>query len=202
VNDDTAEHTIDVSHLPSAVYDTSSLLWWGVTGMIAFEGMMFALLGASYFYLRVHSPEWPPAPPPALLISSIGVGVLLVSLLPMHAAEKAAKDGKRRRAIAMLGVGIAMGFLFLGLRIAEWWQLPFRWDSHPYGSLVWITLGFHTLHLVTDLLDSIVVEVLMLLGWFGDEQREAVAASGVYWNFVVAGWLPLWAILYFVPRWG
>ena len=35
---------------------------------------------------------------------------------------------------------------------------------------------------------------------FHDEQRLGVVTSGLYWNFVVASWIPIYALLYLAPR--
>jgi hypothetical protein len=32
-------------------------MWWGTMGLLAIEGMMFAILIATYFYLCIYVPE-------------------------------------------------------------------------------------------------------------------------------------------------
>lgn len=194
--------TLDVSHLPGVAIGTGSLLWCGVVGMLLVEATVFVLLVVAYFYLRMQAPAWPPetVPPPDLVGSSVGVGLLVASLWPMHRSEKATSEGERRRALAWLGVGSALALAFLATRVYEWQALPFSWDDHPYGSIVWVLLGFHTLHFGTELVESAVAALAVGLGWWGDEQRLAFQSGGVYWVFVVAAWIPLWVVLYLVPR--
>jgi heme/copper-type cytochrome/quinol oxidase subunit 3 len=76
-----------------------------------------------------------------------------------------------------------------------------KWDSNAYGSVTWTLLGFHTVHLVTDLLDSIVLTVLMFTR-HGEKPTRFVDVSEncFYWYFVVLSWLPIYAVLYWAPR--
>jgi len=75
------------------------------------------------------------------------------------------------------------------------------WDANAYGSIVWLLLGLHTIHLLTDLGDTIVLAVLMFTrhGTVGKRLGD-VADNATYWNFVVASWLPIYFLIYWVPR--
>ena len=76
-----------------------------------------------------------------------------------------------------------------------------RWDSNAYGSIVWILLGLHTTHLMTDLGDTIVLAVLMFTRHGHNKRRFGdVQDNALYWNFVVLTWLPIYACIYWVPR--
>jgi heme/copper-type cytochrome/quinol oxidase subunit 3 len=57
--------------------------------------------------------------------------------------------------MSVLGVGL------LALRALEIALLHTKWDHNAYGSIVWLLVGFHTLHLLTDVVDTIVLTVLM-----------------------------------------
>ena len=64
-----------------------------------------------------------------------------------------------------------------------------------------VLLGLHTTHILTDLVDTLVLAALMFtrhgqnLRRFGDVQDNAM-----YWNFVVAAWLPIYGCIYWVSR--
>ena len=47
--------TLDVRGLPRYAFGAKSILWWGTMGLVAIEGTMFAILIATYFYLRTRS---------------------------------------------------------------------------------------------------------------------------------------------------
>src|SRR3954451_11431028 len=84
---------IDVSELPTTAFGTRDPLWWGVAGIMCIEGTMFAIMVASYFYLRGGAYVWPPpgARHPGLGITSVNLGILLASIVPMHLAAQAAE---------------------------------------------------------------------------------------------------------------
>jgi cytochrome c oxidase subunit 1/cytochrome c oxidase subunit I+III len=195
---------LDVSHLPAGELSTGSLLWWGMVGFVVVEAAFFALLIVVALYLRNELPHWPPEPlpPPALGLPTAGLALLLASLVPMHLAEKATERGARGATIAWLALGTAVGLAFVALRVVEWSALPFQWNDHAYGSFVWTVFGLHTIHVGTELLESLVVLALLGVGYWGDEQRLSVLTSGVYWDFVVIAYLPLYATVYLLPRWG
>src|SRR5437763_16764632 len=83
--------TIDVSDLEPRVMDRRSPIWWGNVLLLCIETTMFALLVATYFYLRMNFPHWPPTRPevslyetiPDLGFSTANLLVLLASVFPM-----------------------------------------------------------------------------------------------------------------------
>jgi heme/copper-type cytochrome/quinol oxidase subunit 3 len=95
-----------------------------------------------------------------------------------------------------------IGALLVVMRLYEFSRLNVRWDWNAYGSAVWGLLGLHTVHVVTDLVDTIVLTALLFTG-HGQRARRFVdtAENAMYWNFVVIAWLPVYAIIYWVPRW-
>lgn len=89
----------------------------------------------------------------------------------------------------------------LVLRAFEFPALHVKWDSNAYGSITWILLGLHTTHLITDLIETIVLAALMFTRHGHNNRRIGdVQDNGLYWYFVVATWLPIYAILYWGPR--
>jgi cytochrome c oxidase subunit 3 len=58
---------LDVSGLPSVVFGKSNTTWLANVLYMMIEGTMFALLFASYFYLRTRTDSWPPVQDPPLL---------------------------------------------------------------------------------------------------------------------------------------
>jgi hypothetical protein len=69
--------------------------------------------------------------------------------------------------------------------------LNVRWDDNAYGPVVWALLLLHTLHLLTDTGETIVVLAVL---WFGDrDARRFTDASenADYWYFVILAWLPI-----------
>ena len=156
---------LDVAELPSFGFSHRSLMWWGTMGLMAIEGTAFAVAIGMYFYLRSHVNTWPmSAPPPELLWGTLNTLILLVSMWPNHLAKRAAEKLDLPRIRLWIWVCLAFSAAFLIVRIFEFRALNVRWDQDAYGSIVWILLGLHTVHLVTDTWDSVVLAVLMKTG--------------------------------------
>jgi heme/copper-type cytochrome/quinol oxidase subunit 3 len=192
---------LNVSHLPAYAFGHRSLMWWGTMGMIVIEGTVFALLIVTYFYLRGRVPHWPPhLQPPDLFPGTLNTLILLVSAAPNEWVKRAAEREDLRTVQIGLLICLAFAVAFLVTRVFEFHALHCRWDTNAYGSIVWATLGFHTTHLVTDTVDTIVLTVLMFTKPIEGRRFSDVSENSVYWYFVVGVWLPLYVVLYLAPR--
>ena len=100
--------------------------------------------------------------------------------------------------LTLMAVSIALAFL--AVRIFEFGALNVWWDSNAYGSIVWALLGFHTVHLLTDVLDSIAFAVLLFTGPLDESHFADLSENSLYWYFVVAFWLPIYGLIYLAPR--
>jgi heme/copper-type cytochrome/quinol oxidase subunit 3 len=193
---------LEVRALPSFGFSHRSLMWWGTLGLIAIEGSVFALTVFAYFYLRSHSSQWPlDGEPPLLRWGTLNTLILLVSVLPNHWTKRAAERLDLKQVRIGLVVCLALALAFLWVRTLEFQALNTRWDADAYGSAVWMLLGLHTLHLATDAFDTAVLAVLMFTGPLEGRRFVDVSENALYWYFVVFSWLPLYAVIYWAPRW-
>jgi cytochrome c oxidase subunit 3 len=192
---------LDVSLLPSFAFSHHSIMWWGTVGLMAVEGTVFALTVMSYFYLRSHASSWPmTALPPDLLWGTLNTAIMLASLVPNHFAKRAAERYDTAGVRVWLCISLVFAAAFLVVRGYEFAGLNVRWDSNAYGSIVWMLLGLHTTHLVTDFYDSAVLAVLFFTGPLEGKRYTDVSENAFYWYFVVYSWLPIYAVLYFGAR--
>ena len=99
-----------------------------------------------------------------------------------------------------LVLALAFGTAFMVVRVFEFQTLNVRWDTNEYGSAVWMLMGLHTAHLVTDVLDTVVLAVLMFTGPLEGKRFVDVSENSLYWYFVVLTWLPNYAVIYLAPR--
>jgi cytochrome c oxidase subunit 3 len=194
---------LDLRTLPDHGFGTRSLTWWGTVGMFAIEGTTLAIGGAAYLYLMMQEPHWPPVDRlPDLSISTAVTAVFVLSVIPNIWLEKRAKKYDLRAVRIGMVIMSLIGALLVGMRLYEFTRLNVRWDWNAYGSAVWGLLGLHTVHVVTDLVDTIVLTALLFTP-HGSRARRFVdtTENAMYWNFVVIAWLPVYAIIYWVPRW-
>lgn len=190
-----------VGKLPSVVFGHRSLIWWGTIGMMAIEGTMFAIVLVSYFYLRTRITDWPPGVmPPALLYGALNTGVFLVSLIPNQWTKSVAEKGDLKKVQLGLLVMTSLGVINIVLRGFEFTALNCQWDANAYASILWTILGLHTVHLLTDWVDTAVLTVLFFTGPLDGKRYMDASENADYWYFVVGTWLPIWFIIYFVPR--
>jgi cytochrome c oxidase subunit III len=196
-----AHRTLDVSRLAPGAFGHRSLVWWGTAGIIVVEAMAFAMTIAAYFYLRTRVPYWPPnVPPPDHLWGAVNTAILLVSMIPNELARRAADRVDLAKVRLWMVVAIAFGLAFNVVRIFEFAALNVRWDTNAYGSVVWLLLGLHTTHIVTDFLDTSVLATLMFVGPVEEKRFVDVSENAGYWYFVVLSWLPIYGVIYGGPR--
>jgi len=192
---------LDVSALPEYGFGNRSPIWWATVCLIAIEGMAFALTVVTYLYLKGRAPHWPPGvPPPYLLWGTINTVLMVLSAVPNQLAKSAAERFDLGKVRLWMVVCIAFAVAFNIIRIFEFASLNVWWDENAYGSVVWLLLGLHTTHIVTDLLDTIVLAVLMFTGPLEEKRFVDVSENAFYWYFVIAAWLPIYAFIYIAPR--
>jgi cytochrome c oxidase subunit III len=193
---------LDLSGLPTYAYGNRSLMWWGTWGMILIEGTVFALAIVAYFFLSEHSFSWPPAPrkPPALLFGTANLVVLLLSAIPNQWTKHVAE----REDLPKVQIGLLICTVFaaasLALRAFEFGALNTAWNDSAYGSIVFALLVLHTIHLVTDFIDTVVLTVLMFTSRISGRRFVDVSENALYWYFVVASWLVIYGTIYLAPR--
>jgi cytochrome c oxidase subunit 3 len=192
---------IDVAHLPTQLKRADTAIWWGQLLMMTIEGVLFAVLIASYCYVRVNFAVWPPPgiENPDLVLPTIGFVVLLVSCLPMLWSDKALNEKNRNKVLLGLIINAAMALVFLGIRWREFVAFDFKWNTNIYGSLIWSILGLHTMHTIADTIETLVFIGIVLTRKVGEKQQEGLEVDGFYWGFVVVTWVPLFFIIYVYP---
>jgi heme/copper-type cytochrome/quinol oxidase subunit 3 len=199
-----------VEHLPSKLAHTAhgprAFGWWGMVWLITTEATLFAMLIASYFYLRFRSqPEWPPSPieTPELTLPLIMSVILLSSSIPVHFAEMAIKKGSVAGLRIGLALGSVLGATFLGLTWGIEWPEAlhhFTPRTNSYGTMYFTITGFHGAHVVGGLVFSIWTQVRAWKGAFGADRHLTVQNFTMYWHFVDVVWLAVLATIYLSPH--
>jgi len=193
---------LDVSDLPTVVFGIRSVTWWGILGMMAIEGMVFVLMIASYFYLRTRTIEWPPhRNPPALFWGTLNLAVFLISTIPNEWYRRRAKKGDLRAVRIGLITLSLFGMANVVIRYFELLHLNTDWSIDAYGSAVWTLMGLHVVHLLTDLVDTIVLAVLFFTPMVEGKRFMDASENADYWYFVVLWWIPIYLVIYWAPRW-
>ncbi len=179
------------------------------------ELMFFAALFASYFTIRSVSPElWDQNT--ALLnipFASVNTTVLVLSSLTCQLGVFAAERGQVGRTGSVFNVrgwGLrewfiltyVMGSVFIAGQVTEYTSLvqeDVTISSSAYGSMFYLTTGFHGIHVTGGL-----IAFLLVLGRtyvarrFTHEQAVSAIVISYYWHFVDVVWIGLFATIYLI----
>jgi cytochrome c oxidase subunit III len=192
----------DVSGLPTYGFGSASPMWWGTIGFIAIEATGFVLAGGAHLYLAYQNDNFPLGAPPLDLLPGTAMTILLVlSVLPNMWLDRVAKREELRLVRLGLVLMSAIGLAACALRVFEFPALNIRWDANAYGSLQWLLLGLHATHIGTDVADTLVLAALMFTRRHAHGKRFSdVSDNCFYWQFVVIAWLPIYVLIYWVPK--
>lgn len=192
--------------LPHHAHGPRSFGWWGLVWLIATEATLFAMLIASYFYLRFRSgPEWPPdgIEEPQLTLPLIMSVILLSSSIPVHFAEQAVKKGHTKGLRIGLALGSLLGAVFLAITWGiEWPEVlhEFGPTTNSYGSMFFTITGFHGAHVLGGLGFSLWAQVRAAQGAYGPDRHLTIQNFAMYWHFVDVVWIGVFLTLYLSPH--
>jgi heme/copper-type cytochrome/quinol oxidase subunit 3 len=193
----------DASTLPSVVYGSRVVTWWGTVGFMIAEAATLGACVASYYYIRRNYTTWPPlrTPPPDLFLPTISLIVLLLVLVPNYlfgrAAKKMDKAGTRR----WIWVAVVTMVAALGLRFAEFNSLNVRWDANAYASVAWMVVFAHFTLLLVDTIETLVFAIMVERNAAPSRYFPGLAEDAFYSYFMVLSWSPCYITVYLVPRW-
>jgi cytochrome c oxidase subunit 3 len=167
----------------------------GLRLFMAVVGILFALLVSAYF-MRMDSPDWQSPPLPRLLVAN--TFLLLVSSLALQAAAVAARRNDESRADLLMGAGAGAAIAFLGGQLLAWRQLAdegYFLATNPGNSFFYLLTGLHGVHLAGGLAALGVAAFHARDGVAAEPARSALGLCAVYWHFLLAVWLVLYALL-------
>ncbi len=193
---------VDVAALPNDAFGNQGLIWWGTVGFMVIEGSMFVIGIVVYFYLRLKVQEWPPSlPNPDYTYGTLNLLLVFASCIPNQLAKTAAEKMETGPARLWLAVLVLIGIVSTVVRGFEYTALGCRWNDNAYASIVWVLLSMHTIHLVTDVVDSSVLLAIAFARPLTKRRFIDLAENSLYWYFIVAWWIPIYATIYLAPRW-
>ena len=187
----------------------------GTIVWLSSELMFFAALFAAYFTIRAVSlPLWEQET--ALLnvpFASVNTTVLVLSSVSCQLGVFAAEKGQVGRTGGLLNVkawGLRewfvltyiMGAIFIAGQATEYASLIHEGvtiSSSAYGSVFYLTTGFHGLHVTGGLIAFILVLGRTFMARkFTHEQAVSAIVVSYYWHFVDIVWIALFATIYLI----
>ena len=172
--------------------------WYGMVFFLASEAVFFANLIASYLYLRVRAGSaWPQHINTSdLLLPGINTLILLSSSFPMHFAARAITRGDKKGLRNGLGLTALLGAIFLGGQAWEYTHASFGPGTDIFGSTFFTLTGFHGAHVTFGVIFLLICFFRSARGDFSKDKHFAINAVEMYWHFVDAVWVLLFALVY------
>jgi cytochrome c oxidase subunit 3 len=180
----------------------------GTIVWLSSELMFFAGLFAMYFTIRsVHPGDWPMTLPDGEHIKlSLGYAtpftiILVASSFTCQWGVFAAEKGDVFKLRRWFMLTFFMGLLFV-LGQANEYRMQVN-DGNTisatgYGSVFYLTTGFHGLHVIGGLIAFIFFLIRTSLGKFTPAQATAAIVVSYYWHFVDVVWIGLFAVIYLI----
>jgi cytochrome c oxidase subunit 3 len=180
----------------------------GVLGVMCFlinEMALFGSLIFMYLYTRRAAPIWPPLIPGThslyerfdWQLPTVNTVVLLSSGVTMHFAYQALRKGNTRQMLNLLVITIILGIAFLSGQAYEYKHLTdVAFSTDTYGATFFLLTGLHGLHVTGGVIFLLVVLIGTLKGKYTQRNDMVVHAATLYWHFVDAVWIVLFALFY------
>uniref|UniRef100_A0AB38ZHD0 Cytochrome c oxidase subunit 3 n=1 Tax=Ledropsis sp. 1 XYW-2023a TaxID=3078463 RepID=A0AB38ZHD0_9HEMI len=189
---------------------TSFVVFMMKFGMVLFivSEVMFFI---SFFWGFFHSSlcpsieiglQWPPAGIKVfnpMNIPMLNTMVLLSSGMTMTWAHNSLLLGNFMNMIMGMMLTVVLGLYFSILQLYEYLECSFCISDSVYGSLFFMSTGFHGLHVIIGTLFIVVILLRGFLFHFSSFHHVGFEASSWYWHFVDLVWLFLYLSVYW---WG
>ena len=188
----------------------------GTIVWLSSELMFFAALFAMYFNTRaVQGPEiWLEST--GLLnipFAAANTTVLVLSSVTCQFGVFAAERFQAKRTGSLMqfskwgmrewfALTFLMGAFFIGGQVYEYAVLVsenLTLSSNAYGSVFYLTTGFHGMHVAGGLLAFLVVLIRVFRAQkFGHKQAQTAIVVSYYWHFVDVVWIALFSAIYLI----
>ena len=197
-----ASSTFDTSRVHSLtrpnMVSVGTIIW------LSSELMFFAGLFAMYFTARARATEgWPPEPTELNLpYATIFTIILVLSSVTCQFGVFAAENGNVYGLRRWFAITFLMGAIFVGAQFNEYRVLVTEHgtsiSSSTYGSVFYLTTGFHALHVIGGLIAFVFLLIRSTMGRFTPAQATSAIVVSYYWHFVDVVWVGLFATIYLI----
>ena len=175
----------------------------GTIVWLSSELMFFAALFAMYFSIRAadyglwqeHTPEL------NLGYATVFTVILVASSVTCQLGVFAAERGDVYTLRRWFTITFVMGLIFVLGQANEYRNLVpegIALNRDGYGSMFYLTTGFHGLHVTGGLIAFIVYMIRTTMGRFTPAQATSAIVVSYYWHFVDIVWIALFAMIYWL----
>ncbi len=176
----------------------------GVIVWLASELMFFAGLFGIYFTVRAQTDgEWPPAPTELdITYAAFFTTILILSSVTCQFGVFAAEKGDVFALRRWYLLTFFMGLVFVLGQANEYFTLVTHHEttlaSSPYGTVFYLTTGFHGLHVIGGLIAFLLLIGKTKISKFTPAQATSAIVVSYYWHFVDVVWIGLFLTIYII----
>ncbi len=197
----TAAPAIDKSRIHSLT--RPNMVSVGTIVWLSSELMFFAALFAMYFQIRAADySQWERHTKVLNVPYATTFTVILVlSSITCQAGVFAAERGDVHALRRWFTLTFVMGLIFVLGQANEYRTLVHegvKINADGYGSMFYLTTGFHGLHVTGGLIAFIIYMVRTTMGRFTPAQATSAIVVSYYWHFVDIVWIALFAMIYWL----
>jgi cytochrome c oxidase subunit 3 len=181
----------------------------GRFGMVLFLislGVLFAATVVGLVVIRVQLAQkdlWPNDLPGLPVTLWIGTLVIIASGATMQWALVAVRTDQRKTLRLALNLTTALGVAFLVIQAGSWWwwssAVADRWHESETFRLAltgfYVLSGLHALHVIGGIAALIVTTLRAIRRRYSSHGYAGVRYCAMYWHFLDAVWLVLFALL-------
>nr|YP_009710907.1 cytochrome c oxidase subunit III [Tinaminyssus melloi]QGA47510.1 cytochrome c oxidase subunit III [Tinaminyssus melloi] len=194
------ESTLQGNHTISVVFSIKMSMFLFITSEIFFF--------VSFFWTFFHSSlspdieiglSWPPTninqfnPYQIPLLNTI---ILLSSGFSLTWAHHMILTKNFLKSSLALTLTILLGVYFTIMQIYEYMEAPFTMSDSIFGSIFFMSTGFHGVHVIIGTLFLISMMVRLLMRYFNSKHHLGFEMAAWYWHFVDVVWIFLYTTMY------
>lgn len=173
----------------------------GTLLMLVADAMVLAALLAAYFTIKDGAPLWPPGGVSlGTYLPTVVTVTAVMSAVSAYWALYAIQGDDQRSSIIGIAFTVALGLAMVN---AQWFSLDragFGVQSHNYGTLYYLLIGYHLAHLVAGIAALLVVGARVLVGHFDAENHGPLRAAVTLWQYSNVAWFVILTTLFIFSR--
>nr|ALO64788.1 cytochrome c oxidase subunit III [Osmia bicornis] len=185
-------------------FSVMKLMKFSMILFIVSEIFFFISLFWAYFH-SMSSPSieigllWPPKniimfnPFSIPLLNSL---ILISSGISLTWSHNSLLNSNYKESMISLMITIILGMYFSSLQFIEYLEAPFCFNDSTFGSIFFMTTGFHGLHVIIGIMFLFFTFIRLINLHFSSIHHFNFEAASWYWHFVDVVWLFLYISIY------
>jgi len=175
----------------------------GALLFVTADAMVLAALVATYLSIKSGSSAWPPIGVHVSTYSPTMISITAVmSAFSVQWAVYSARRQDGRNAVIALVLTLFLGAAMANLEWLSFTRTGFGFKAHTYGTLYYLLIGYHLVHLVLAVAMGLVLSFRTMAGHFSNDRHDPLRAGAVFWQYTNVVWFLVVSVLFLASRHG